>query len=218
MNIFTFRDQYQNYSERFVEITDKRIREAMDDALDKKILWPDPRGGLNPLFESGSTINQLVSSGRLHPLAEKIFRKNKSVQANWNEECWELIRAELDALMFHLYGIGRSDTDYIMETFLIVKRKDVKAHGEFLTKRFALERYDAMTEAFESTHGSLAGTSNGTNPPSDRSSLETYSHRIAETLTVNYQTNLYPPPDHLKQTHLMSTGPPWVWLNSSSRN
>jgi hypothetical protein len=34
-----------------------------------------------------------------------------------------------------------------METFPIVKRKDVAAHGEYRTKRVILEIYDAMTEA-----------------------------------------------------------------------
>ena len=31
-----------------------------------------------------------------------------------------------------------------METFPIVKRKDVKAHGEYRTKRVILEIYDEM--------------------------------------------------------------------------
>ncbi|UHJ57112.1 hypothetical protein LT337_09940 [Mycolicibacterium fortuitum] len=56
-------------------------------------------------------------------------------------------RAELDAAFFHLYGIERDDVDYIMETFPIVKRKDIAAHGEYRTKRLILEIYDAMAEA-----------------------------------------------------------------------
>lgn len=52
------------------------------------------------------------------------------------------IRAELDGLMFHLYGVDRDDVDYILETFPIVKRKDEKAFGEFRTKRLILEAYD----------------------------------------------------------------------------
>ncbi|MDA4088087.1 hypothetical protein MHAS_02732 [Mycolicibacterium hassiacum DSM 44199] len=34
-----------------------------------------------------------------------------------------------------------------METFPIVKRKDIAAHGEYRTKRLILEIYDAMAEA-----------------------------------------------------------------------
>ena len=58
-----------------------------------------------------------------------------------------MIRAELDAAFFHLYGIERDDVDYIMETFPIVKRKDEQRYGSFRTKEFILEIYDAMTEA-----------------------------------------------------------------------
>ena len=65
----------------------------------------------------------------------------------WDEERRFLLRCELDAAYFHLYGISRSDVDYIMETFPIVKRKDEQKHGEYRTKRMILEIYDAMAEA-----------------------------------------------------------------------
>ena len=55
-----------------------------------------------------------------------------------------LIRCELDAAFFHLYGIQRVDVDYIMETFPIVKRKDEQAHGHYRTKDTILEIYDEM--------------------------------------------------------------------------
>ncbi len=58
-----------------------------------------------------------------------------------------LLRAELDAAFFHLYGLARSDTDYILDTFTIVRQSDEKAHGEYRTKRVILEIYDAMAEA-----------------------------------------------------------------------
>jgi hypothetical protein len=65
----------------------------------------------------------------------------------WDEARRFLLRCELDALYFHLYGIERDDVDYIMETFPIVKRKDEQRHGEYRTKRVILEMYDAMAEA-----------------------------------------------------------------------
>jgi hypothetical protein len=65
----------------------------------------------------------------------------------WEEERRRLLRAELDAAFFHLYGIERDDVDYIMETFPIVKRKDVAAFGSYRTKELILEVYDAMTQA-----------------------------------------------------------------------
>ncbi|MFV2008443.1 MULTISPECIES: Eco57I restriction-modification methylase domain-containing protein [unclassified Micromonospora] len=65
----------------------------------------------------------------------------------WDPQRRELLRAELDAAYFHLYGVDRDDVDYIMETFKVVREKDERAHGEFRTKRLILERYDAMADA-----------------------------------------------------------------------
>ena len=65
----------------------------------------------------------------------------------WDEERRFLLRCELDAAFFHLYGVGREDVAYIMGTFPIVRRNDEKAHGEYRTKRVILEIYDAMVAA-----------------------------------------------------------------------
>lgn len=67
----------------------------------------------------------------------------------WDTERRFLLRCELDAAYFHLYGIVREDVEYIMDTFPIVKRKDEAAHGEYRTKRVILEIYDAMQSATE---------------------------------------------------------------------
>jgi hypothetical protein len=68
----------------------------------------------------------------------------------WDPPRRELLRAELDAAFFHLYGLERDDVDYAMDTFPIVRRKDETAHGEYRTKRLILERYDTLTEAISS--------------------------------------------------------------------
>jgi len=64
----------------------------------------------------------------------------------WDPIRREVLRAELDAAFFHLYGIDREDVDYIMDTFPIVRRKDEAALDEYRTKRLILERYDALAE------------------------------------------------------------------------
>jgi hypothetical protein len=66
---------------------------------------------------------------------------------HWDEARRFAMRVELDALFFHLYGIDRDDVAYIMDTFPIVKRKDVAQYGTFRTKDLILEIYDAMAEA-----------------------------------------------------------------------
>jgi hypothetical protein len=68
----------------------------------------------------------------------------------WDDSRRELIRAELDAAFFHLYGLSDDEVDYAMETFPIVRRNDIAVHGEYRTKRLILERYAAMEEAIAS--------------------------------------------------------------------
>jgi hypothetical protein len=62
----------------------------------------------------------------------------------WDPERRPVLRAELDAAFFLLYGLSRDDTDYVLETFPIVKKNDEKKFGEYRTKRLILERYDAL--------------------------------------------------------------------------
>jgi hypothetical protein len=68
----------------------------------------------------------------------------------WEPERRFALRAELDAAFFHLYGISRSDADYILDTFPVVKKNDEKAHGDYRTKRAILEVYDALDGAARS--------------------------------------------------------------------
>jgi hypothetical protein len=65
----------------------------------------------------------------------------------WDEARRFLLRAELDAAFFHLYGLHRDDTAYILDTFPIVRRKDIAQHGEYRTQRVILEIYDALAAA-----------------------------------------------------------------------
>ncbi|GHO88176.1 Eco57I restriction-modification methylase domain-containing protein [Dictyobacter formicarum] len=67
----------------------------------------------------------------------------------WDKERRFLLRCELDAAYFHLYGIAREDINYIMDTFRLVKERDEKQYGEYRTKRVILEIYDEMRRAME---------------------------------------------------------------------
>jgi hypothetical protein len=60
----------------------------------------------------------------------------------WDEERLAHLRAELDALYAHLYGLTREELDYILDTFPIVRRKDEERWGEYRTKRLVLEAYE----------------------------------------------------------------------------
>lgn len=70
----------------------------------------------------------------------------------WDEERRALIRAELDAYFFHLYGIERSDVDYILETFQSdsgggLKNNEIAKYGKYRTKDLVLAEYDRMAMA-----------------------------------------------------------------------
>ena len=82
MNIFEFRNQligdYASYIQSFIQIRDPQIRDFVQQKLTEGILWPEPLIQLNPLFERGESIDELVAQGVLHPECARIFRKEKT--------------------------------------------------------------------------------------------------------------------------------------------
>jgi hypothetical protein len=68
----------------------------------------------------------------------------------WDEERRTLIRAELDAAYFHLYGLDRDEVVHVMESFDALRRREQRELGEFRTKRLIIDRYDALAAAARS--------------------------------------------------------------------
>ena len=65
---------YQSFVEGFLNIQDEQIRAKVDAEVEGGLLWPEPWLALNPAFESGGTVSELVERGVLHPTAREIFR------------------------------------------------------------------------------------------------------------------------------------------------
>lgn len=65
----------------------------------------------------------------------------------WDERRRFLLRCELDAAFFHLYGLDRDDVVYILDTFPVVRKRDEAKHGEYRTQRVILEVYDRIADA-----------------------------------------------------------------------
>ena len=84
MDVFRLRNRliadYTAYIKSFITIQDNRIGKHVEEELQKGILWPDPLIQLNPNFQQGAWIEELVTQGALHAKAGQIFRldKNKS--------------------------------------------------------------------------------------------------------------------------------------------
>ena len=62
----------------------------------------------------------------------------------WDEEERRHLRARLDALYFHLYGLDREDADYVLSTFPIVRRQDQEEFGSYRTRDLILAYMSAL--------------------------------------------------------------------------
>ena len=84
MNIFGLRDRlvkdYADYVQSFILIQDKRIRNQVEENLEDGFLWPDPLIQMNPSFEPGEWIDELVQQEILHEECSRIFRTEKDWQ------------------------------------------------------------------------------------------------------------------------------------------
>ena len=63
----------------------------------------------------------------------------------WNEARRLFLRAKLDAVYFHLYGVtGRDDVRYIYSTFPIVEREETTAYGTYHSRDLCLAWMNAL--------------------------------------------------------------------------
>ena len=62
----------------------------------------------------------------------------------WDEEERRHLKARLDALYFHLYGLSREDAGYVLDTFPIVRRQDEAAFGAYRTRDLILAYMNAL--------------------------------------------------------------------------
>ena len=96
-------------------------------------------------------------------IRKKLGKKSLLINELWNENlvCKDItnenydtgdraqLRAEIDAYVAHLYGLSRDDFSYILDTFPVLKNKEMKAFGEFMSKRKCLEEYDRLAPIVE---------------------------------------------------------------------
>lgn len=75
-------DDYKDFTTAFVDVHDARIKQHINDQLDRGEQWPEPWVSLNPSFQSGGTVPELVHSGLLHEECDRIFRIKDSVDVS----------------------------------------------------------------------------------------------------------------------------------------
>ena len=112
MDVFALRNQliadYGAYIESFINISDERIREYVDEELSEGLLWPDPLLQLNPSFEAGPWIDDLVADDTLHPRCKGVFRLKSTDKP---DRPLRLYRHQADAI-----EAARSGESYVLTT------------------------------------------------------------------------------------------------------
>jgi ATP-dependent helicase YprA (DUF1998 family) len=78
MDVFTLRDQvlddYQAYIRSFLNVRDPDIAALVERELGGGHLWPKPLLQINPAFEFGDSLEDLVADDVLHPVCQRVFR------------------------------------------------------------------------------------------------------------------------------------------------
>jgi ATP-dependent helicase YprA (DUF1998 family) len=114
MDVFKLRDRltgdYADYVRSFIQIRDDRIREHVDREMTGGLLWPDPLIQLNPSFEPGETIDELVEEGVLHPECRRIFQVGKDASGSAGKAL-RLHRHQVEAVR-----AARTGKSYVLTT------------------------------------------------------------------------------------------------------
>ncbi|WP_425827544.1 protein kinase domain-containing protein [Streptomyces fractus] len=81
MDVFTLHsgliDEYERFTKGATVVRDGRIAGFIEDDLAHKSQWPDPWLSLNPFFDDGGTVEDLVRDGVLHPKCAEVFQAGK---------------------------------------------------------------------------------------------------------------------------------------------
>src|SRR3954454_12769524 len=102
-------DDYQSFVRGFLNIRDPQIQQKVDAEIKDGLLWPQPWLALNPSFQSGGRVGDLVTRGLLEDACEGIFRSRSDEDPHGEE------------LVFHQHQrdaieIARRGESYVLTT------------------------------------------------------------------------------------------------------
>ena len=113
MDVFAFREEliaeYERFSRSFTKIRAEDISKAVNSAYADGHFWPAPLIQLNPNFEPGGHIDDLVGTGLLDEECSRIFRLKR--QENPSGDPLRLHRHQADAI-----EIARRGESYVLTT------------------------------------------------------------------------------------------------------
>lgn len=113
MDVFEFRDKligdYASYVSSFYQIKDDGIRKTVEQNLREGLLWPEPLIQLNPAFEPGKSIEELIAEGLLSDDCGKIFRRKPEPSIDLGP--LQLRKHQEDALR-----VAKTGANYVLTT------------------------------------------------------------------------------------------------------
>ena len=120
----------------------KQIACPTPDAFDAVPAWADV-----PLRDVvlPRVLELAYTSNRIAPYARDLGDDGPPFR--WIPERRAALRAELDAVMLHVFGLIREEAEHVLDSFTVVRKYEERDVGEYRTRRLVLERYDAMARA-----------------------------------------------------------------------
>lgn len=67
-------EDYERFARSFTKIRSEDIRSQVDSLYQSRRFWPEPLISINPNFERGANVQDLVAEGTLHPFTAQVFR------------------------------------------------------------------------------------------------------------------------------------------------
>lgn len=110
------------------------------------------------LEEKNFIVTRIAKLTRTNKAIENVWLTNSNVHSIWDTDARLKLCAEIDALIARLYGLNRSDLEFILDpsqaesidypsvTFPGLQRKEVSKYGEFRTRRLVLEAFDKLEQ------------------------------------------------------------------------
>ena len=166
---------------------------------------------------TAATIELSATADDMSPLSRDLWPEGDGAVFRYDPERRFEIRCELDAAFFHLY-LGTADdwrakaspellkalptprdaVAYIMETFPIVKKKDIAAHGVYRTKERIIALYDQLQLCLTTNTPFVSALTPPPGPPTNAdgsfAALPAWAPNTPRP--ANYPAHLHPPLTH----------------------
>ena len=124
----------------------KQLPVVPPEAYDEPVAWLDGQAPAGWIRERVAELS--YTAWDMQPFARDLGDDGPPFR--WDEQRRAVIRAELDAAYFHLYGLDRGEAEYVMDSFDALRRREQRELGQFRSKRLILDRYDALAAAARS--------------------------------------------------------------------